>query len=353
MDAVRRAVAQVAPTDATVLILGETGTGKELVARAVHDQGARRKRLFVPVSCVALAPGLITSELFWPRGRGVHRGPGGRGSGGSSRPTGARCFWMRSARWRPRPRRVLLRALQERVIERVGGGPVAVDVRVVAATNRDLAAEVTAGRFRADLFYRLDVFPVTVPPLREPAVRRSGPGRALRPPVRRPPRPAGVPHPPGRRCGPSESHDWPGNVRELQNLIERAVIVSDGAELAFDPAGWSGRRPPRRRRRGRPRRSSASSTPCGRPAGGCTAPAVRPTGSASTRPRSTARCASTASPARASRGSDGMPSGDPCDRIPSSRRPESPCFSVVFVRARRVPWDHRPNPKGGVQWPTS
>ena len=166
LDAVRRAVARVAPTDATVLVLGETGTGKELVARAVHDGSPRRGRAFVPVSGVALAPGLITSELFGHEA-GAFTGAARRRVGRFEQAHGGTLFLDEIGEMPAEAQALLLRALQERVIERVGGEAVAVDVRVVAATNRNLAAEVAAGRFRADLFYRLNVFPIAVPPLRD------------------------------------------------------------------------------------------------------------------------------------------------------------------------------------------
>jgi len=236
LEAVRQAVTQVAPTDATVLILGETGTGKELVARSIHDQSPRRIRPFVPVSCAALAPGLITSELFGHEA-GSFTGAVKRRIGRFEAANGGTLFLDEIGEMPAEAQALLLRVLQERVIERVGGGdPVPIDVRVAAATNRDLSAEVTARRFRADLYYRLNVFPITVPPL------RSRPSdipdladhfvRCLSAKHRRP----------VSRIRPSTlrsltAHDWPGNVRELENLIERAVIVCDGSDLAFDP-GW-------------------------------------------------------------------------------------------------------------------
>jgi DNA-binding NtrC family response regulator len=235
LDAVRRAVAQVAPTDATVLILGETGTGKELVARSLHAQSPRHGRAFVPVSCVALAPGLITSELFGHEA-GAFTGAGKRRVGRFEQAHGGTLFLDEIGEMAPEAQALLLRALQERVIERVGGDAVPVNVRVVAATNRDLLAEVKAGRFRADLFYRLCVFPVTVPPLRD---RRSDVPELVAHFVRqfaaKHGRPVSRVHPATLRA--LAAHDWPGNVRELQNLIERAVIVSEGEDLAFDP-GW-------------------------------------------------------------------------------------------------------------------
>ncbi|HVK18280.1 MAG TPA: sigma-54 dependent transcriptional regulator [Fimbriiglobus sp.] len=235
LEAVRRAVAQVASTDATVLILGETGTGKELVARSLHEQSPRRGRAFVPVSCVALAPGLITSELFGHEA-GAFTGAGKRRVGRFEQAHGGTLFLDEIGEMSPDAQAMLLRVLQERVIERVGGDAVPVDVRVVAATNRDLLAEVTAGRFRADLYYRLGVFPITVPSLRE---RRHDIPELVAHFVRlfaaRHGRAVSRVHPAALRA--LATHDWPGNVRELQNLVERAVIVSEGEELAFDP-GW-------------------------------------------------------------------------------------------------------------------
>jgi formate hydrogenlyase transcriptional activator len=235
MEAVRRAVARVAPTDATVLILGETGTGKELVAAAVHGQSRRRGKPFVPVSCVALAPGLVTSELFGHKA-GAFTGATKRRVGRFEQADGGTLFLDEVGEMTADTQALLLRALQERVVERVGGGSVPVDVRVVAATNRDLHAEAKAGQFRADLFYRLSVFPLRVPPLRE---RPSDLPELVEHFAQRVADRLGRPVP---RVRPDTlrslaTHDWPGNVRELQNLIERAVILTDGDELAFDP-GW-------------------------------------------------------------------------------------------------------------------
>jgi formate hydrogenlyase transcriptional activator len=235
LAAVRRAVARVAPTDATVLVLGETGTGKELVARALHAQSRRRGRAFVPVSCVALAPGLITSELFGHEA-GAFTGAGRRRVGRFERAHGGTLFLDEIGEMPAEAQALLLRALQERVIERVGGDAVPVDVRVIAATNRDLLAEVRAGRFRADLFYRLNVFPITVPPLRDrPADIPELVAHFLRQAAARHGRSVTRVHPGVLRS--LAAHDWPGNVRELQNLVERAVIVGEGEELALDP-GW-------------------------------------------------------------------------------------------------------------------
>jgi formate hydrogenlyase transcriptional activator len=235
LAAARRAVERVAPTDATVLLLGETGTGKELVARLVHDRSSRRTGPFVPVSCAALAPGLIASELFGHEA-GAFTGAVKRRAGRFELAAGGTLFLDEVGELPPEAQAALLRVLQERVVERVGGEPVPVDVRLVAATHRDLAAEAAAGRFRADLFYRLNVFPVAVPPLRD----RPGDVPAL---VDHFVRHFAAKH--GRPVTGASAqtlavlsrHPWPGNVRELQNVVERAVILSDGPRLAFDP-GW-------------------------------------------------------------------------------------------------------------------
>jgi formate hydrogenlyase transcriptional activator len=235
LEAVRRAVEQVAPTSATVLILGETGSGKELVARAIHQQSRRKSEAFVPVSCVALAPDLITSELFGHEA-GAFTGAVKRRVGRFEQANRGTLFLDEIGEMAADSQAMLLRVLQERVIERVGGGAIPVDVRVVAATNRDLLAEVKANRFRADLFYRLNVFPILVPPLRD---RRSDIPELVTHFVRTFAHKLGRPIPAIRPSTLTAltAHDWPGNIRELQNVIERAAIVTDGPELAFD-ASW-------------------------------------------------------------------------------------------------------------------
>lgn len=235
LAAVRRAVEQVADTDATVLILGETGTGKELVARAVHEQSRRRSKAFVPVHVCALSTGLISSELFGHEA-GAFTGATKRRVGRFEQADGGTLFLDEVGDLTAEAQVLLLRAIQERVVERVGGESVAVDVRFVAATNKDLAAEVAAGRFRADLFYRLNVFPLSVPPLRD---RRSDVPELVEHFLRVFATKHGrnVTTVPAAAIRSLMAHDWPGNVRELQNVIERAVIVSTGTELAFDP-GW-------------------------------------------------------------------------------------------------------------------
>lgn len=234
MKAVRLAIQRVAATDSTVLILGETGTGKELVARAIHQLSARRDHLLVAVNCAALAPGVIASELFGHE-PGAFTGATKRRTGRFELAHRGTLFLDEIGELSPEMQVLLLRALQERLIERVGNPqPIAVDVRVIAATHRDLTQALQQGTFRADLFYRLNVFPIQVPPLRQ--------------------RPEDIPDlvrhfllELGRRLGrlvPTVENDtlqllkdyaWPGNVRELENLIERALIVSSGDVLTVDP----------------------------------------------------------------------------------------------------------------------
>jgi len=236
--ALRQAIAHVATTDATVLVLGETGTGKELVARSIHDQSRRNSRAFVPVSCVSLAPGLMTSELFGHE-PGAFTGAGTRRIGRFEQAHLGTLFLDEIGELPPETQAMLLRVLQERVIERVGGQAVPIDIRIVAATNRNLQTEVTKGRFRSDLFYRLNVYPVTVPLLRE---RRSDIPELAKMFVERFSARHGraVTHVTAGTMKSLLAYDWPGNVRELQNLIERAVIVSTGPSLAFDPSWLAG-----------------------------------------------------------------------------------------------------------------
>lgn len=238
LSGVRRAIEQVAATDATVLVLGETGTGKELVARALHDRSRRSRAALVPVNCGALPPALVLSELFGHE-PGAFTGASGRRTGRFERAHRGTLFLDEVGELAADAQVALLRALQERVIERLGGyEPVSVDVRLIAATNRDLAAGVRERTFRADLFYRLNVFPIALPALRDRrddipalaahflchfATAHGKPATTLSAAAL-------------RRLA---AHDWPGNVRELQNVIERAVLVSEGEEAAVDPA-WFG-----------------------------------------------------------------------------------------------------------------
>jgi DNA-binding NtrC family response regulator len=222
---------KAAGLDITVLLLGETGTGKELAARAVHYHSARRERRFVPVNCGALPADLVESELFG-HARGAFTGAAAAKPGLFEEAEGGTLFLDEVGELPLASQVKLNRALQEREIRRVGDNqPVKVDVRVIAATHRDLREEARAGRFREDLFYRLHVFPVTLPPLRdriEDVPLLAGHflqkhARALRREV------AGIETEALERlCG----YGWPGNVRELENAIERAVAVSSGERIA-------------------------------------------------------------------------------------------------------------------------
>jgi len=227
--AIKRAVSdvqRVAQTEATVLLLGESGTGKELFARAVHHLSARRDRPFVAINCAAIPETLIENELFGHE-RGAFTGAGDRRLGKFELASSGTVFLDEIGELPLAAQGKLLRVIEEKVVDRIGGrAPVPVDVRVVAATNRDLKASVDAGEFRGDLFFRLAVFPLEIPPLRE---RESdiellakhfaaALGQELR----------------GREAKLTDEavaalrrHRWPGNVRELENAIERACILSD------------------------------------------------------------------------------------------------------------------------------
>jgi formate hydrogenlyase transcriptional activator len=234
MKAVRLAVQQVAREDSTVLIQGETGTGKELVARAIHQLSPRRERLLVTVNCAALAPGVIASELFGHEA-GAFTGATKRRVGRFELAQRGTIFLDEIGELPPETQVMLLRALQERAIERVGGNePIAVDVRVIAATHQDLIGAIKVGRFRDDLFYRLNVFPIHVPPLRE---RRADIPDLVRHFLLHFSRRMGKPV---MRVSDAAlrllmDYPWPGNVRELENLIERAMIVSTSETLELDP----------------------------------------------------------------------------------------------------------------------
>jgi formate hydrogenlyase transcriptional activator len=239
MRSLRQAIEQVAPTDSTVLITGETGTGKELVAWAIHERSRRRPNLLVKVNCAALVPTLIASELFGHE-PGAFTGAAKRRVGRFELAHQGSLFLDEIAEVSPETQVLLLRVLQERTIERVGGGePIAVDVRLIAATNRDLAGAVAEGRFRSDLFYRLNVFPIRVPPLRE---RREDVPSLLhhfRVQFNR------RMHKQVTRVDPASlelaaRYPWPGNVRELENIVERAMIVAPGDTLVIDPTWLAG-----------------------------------------------------------------------------------------------------------------
>src|SRR6266516_11848 len=232
----RRVLAQVekvAPTVSTVLILGETGTGKELIARAIHSRSKRSGRAFIRVNCAAIPPPLVASELFGHE-RGAFTGALQRRLGRFESADGGTIFLDEVGDLPPETQVALLRVLQEREFERVGGSQtVQVDVRVLAATNADLSAAVTAGAFRQDLFYRLNVFPIRIPALRERVDDISLLVEYL---IDRYAQAAGKKF---RTIDKGtlelfQTYDWPGNVRELQNVIERAVILSDGETFSVD-----------------------------------------------------------------------------------------------------------------------
>jgi formate hydrogenlyase transcriptional activator len=232
---VLRQVAKVASSDSTVLILGETGTGKELIARAIHKRSNRAERAFIAVNCAAIPPSLIASELFGHE-KGAFTGATQRRLGRFESANGGTIFLDEVGDLPADIQIALLRVLQEREIERIGANkPIPVDVRILAATHRDLSALVAEGKFRQDLLYRLNVVPIKMPSLRErsddiPLLVEYFIGRF------------------GKRVGKKfgtidkrtvdlfENYSWPGNIRELQNVIERAVILSDGDTISVDEA---------------------------------------------------------------------------------------------------------------------
>jgi formate hydrogenlyase transcriptional activator len=228
--AVLDTVGVVAPTDTTVLIHGETGTGKELIASAVHTQGLRRLRPLIKVNCAAISPALVESELFG-HVKGAFTGAVDRREGRFELADGGTLFLDEVSALSLEAQAKLLRVLQEREFELVGSSrTVRVDVRVIAATNRDLSAEVRAGRFRPDLFYRLNVFPIELPPLRE---RREDILPLAEHFMHRMAQKLGKPL---ERIAPAtaaalHAHSWPGNVRDLKNTIERAAVLASGATV--------------------------------------------------------------------------------------------------------------------------
>ena len=231
-------VVKVAATESTVLITGETGTGKELVARAIHQRSRRASRAFVAVNCAAVPRDLIASELFGHE-RGAFTGAVQRRLGRFELAEGGTIFLDEVGEVSSETQVALLRVLQEREFERVGGRErIQVDVRVIAATNRDLKVAVADGTFRQDLFYRLNVFPIEVPPLRDrrediPALVEHFMGRYARKAGKAFRRVS------KRTLDHLQSYPWPGNIRELQNVIERSVIVSDTDEFVVDESWLS------------------------------------------------------------------------------------------------------------------
>jgi formate hydrogenlyase transcriptional activator len=229
---VRSMVQMVAPTDSAVLIQGETGTGKELIARSVHEESRRRSGPFVKVNCAAMPAGLIESELFGHE-RGAFTGALTQTTGRFQLADRGTLFLDEIGDLPLELQPKLLRVLQEQEFERLGGTrTIRVDVRVVAATNQDLEQMVLDRRFRADLFYRLNVFPIALPPLRErtedipPLVRHFVSKFARR-------MNKGFSYIPDEVIERLRLHDWPGNIRELQNYIERTMIMCSGPDLRF------------------------------------------------------------------------------------------------------------------------
>ena len=242
MREIQGQISRVAPTDSTVLIQGETGTGKELIARAIHNRSKRANRAFIRVNCAAIPPSLIASELFGHE-KGAFTGALERRLGRFESADGGTIFLDEVGELPQETQISLLRVLQEREFERVGGNrSIHIDVRVLAATNRDLNAAVDEGSLRQDLFYRLNVFPIRVPPLRD---RTDDIPLLVGYLVDRYAKKAGKRI---RRVSKQtlllfQSYSWPGNVRELQNVIERAVIVCDSETLRVD-ASWFTRTAP-------------------------------------------------------------------------------------------------------------
>ena len=233
MREVRSSICKVAPSDCTVLIMGETGSGKELVARAIHHRSPRASRPFVSVNCGAVPASLIASELFGHE-KGAFTGAADRRAGRFEVAEGGTLFLDEVSELPIETQAALLRVLQEREFERVGGTrPIRANIRVIAATNRDLQEAVAERSFRADLFYRLNVFPLDVPSLRD---RRQdipllADHFAHRLSTRAGKRHSGIDT---NTLALLQSYEWPGNIRELQNVIERAVIMSETGTLSVD-----------------------------------------------------------------------------------------------------------------------
>jgi formate hydrogenlyase transcriptional activator len=240
LQTVLGSIVKVAPTDSTVLITGETGTGKELIARAIHKRSRRSGHAFIGVNCASIPPSLIASELFGHE-KGAFTGALQQRRGRFEQAHSGTIFLDEIGDLPAETQIALLRVLQEREIERVGSSrAIAVDVRVLAATNRDLEAAVESGAFRQDLYYRLNVFPIRNPPLRERVddipvlveylVERYAKkaGKSIRK-IKK------------QTLELFQAYDWPGNVRELQNVIERAVVLCEGETFAIDESWLKGK----------------------------------------------------------------------------------------------------------------
>ena len=244
LKTVLSSIVKVAPTDPTVLIRGETGTGKELIARAIHKGSQRASHAFISVNCAAIPASLIASELFGHE-KGAFTGAIQRRQGRFELAHSGTIFLDEIGELPAETQIALLRVIQERQFERVGGSQaIPTDVRIIAATNGDLPAAIAAGTFRADLFYRLNVFPTDVPPLRQ---RKEDIPMLVEYFVKRYSDKARkniskIHKNTFRLC---QSYHWPGNIRELQNIIERSVILSTGDTFRIDPAWLSSQNAPR------------------------------------------------------------------------------------------------------------
>jgi transcriptional regulator with GAF, ATPase, and Fis domain len=241
MDMVRH----VAPLLSPVLLLGETGTGKEVIASAIHKLSPRKDGPFVTVNCGAMPEGLVDSELFGHE-KGAFTGALAQKRGRFERAHGGTIFLDEVGELQPEAQVRLLRVLQEKEIERVGGiEPIKIDIRVIAATHRDLEAMIRDGKFREDLYFRLKVFPIAIPPLRE---RRGDIPSLVQYFLQKKCREMGLADIPSVAPEGLERlmvYPWPGNVRELENVVERALILSKGAPLAFDDFRASFKHEPR------------------------------------------------------------------------------------------------------------
>jgi transcriptional regulator with GAF, ATPase, and Fis domain len=225
MRGVFNQIVKVAPKESTVLLTGETGTGKELIARSIHQHSKRQDKPFIAINCAAIPEGLLESELFGHE-KGAFTGANQENRGNWNWPTAGRSFWMKSAtcRWKPRPKCFV--SIEENTIERVGAiKPIKVNVRFIAATNRNLEKMVETGLFRQDLFYRLNVFPILLPPLRH---RREDipllAEKFLNEMEKRP-------HISSESLQLLMTNDWPGNVRELKNALESAAVLAGNTIL--------------------------------------------------------------------------------------------------------------------------
>lgn len=238
-------VAKVAPTDSTVLITGETGTGKELIARAIHKRSARSDRAFVSVNCAAIPRDLIASELFGHE-KGAFTGALQRRMGRFELAEGGTIFLDEIGELPAETQVALLRVLQEREFQRVGSNlSLRADVRVIAATHRDLPAAITAGTFRSDLYYRIHVFPLQVSPLRE---RREDIRLLVEYFIHRYTGRTGkhIRNIDKKSMDRLQSYSWPGNIRELQNVVERSVILCDSETFTVDESWLSAEARPTR-----------------------------------------------------------------------------------------------------------